>query len=445
VSGLATASRASPRGDGAAGIDERRERRILYGLLALAFVLRLAWVLYASRDPAELNDPSSYLSMGTSIAHGDGYRFPIDNTPTAYFPIGYPVFVGAMVWLVEHTPFTDVPKTIGLAQVVLGTASVWLVWRIARRLWDARIALLAAGLLAVFPGLLLYTAPILSETLFVFLELCAILVLVDRPWDGETPSTKRLIAFGVLTAVAALVRSQAVLFLLVLPIALLVARFGWRRALRAGAIALAAAAITIAPLTIRNAITMDAFVPISTNTGDDLCIGHNPGATGAFALYEDCVGIKTFKGGEGEIRRDRENTAKALKWAWEHPRREVELLWKRALYTYDGDYEGLDAVEAYGNAEFIPDGFRTVVQRIADGYFWFVLGFGLVGGVLLWSRRDGRSTFVLGGMLAMALIPLAFFGDVRFHVPASPLFAIAAAVALATIARRFSRRTPATP
>ncbi|MEA2449682.1 MAG: hypothetical protein QOG63_1614 [Thermoleophilaceae bacterium] len=434
-----------PREGGAADPDERRLRLILYGLLALAFVLRLAWVIYASRPPAGLNDPFSYLSMGSSFAHGDGYRFPIDNTPTAYFPVGYPLFVGAFVWLVGHTPLADVPKTIGVAQALLGTASVWLVWRIVRRVWEERTALLAAGLMAVFPGLLLYTAPILSETLFVFVELCAIAVLVDRPWDGSAPSVRRLIAFGALTALAALVRSQFLLVLLALPIAMLVARFGWRRALRSFAIALAAAAVTIAPVTVRNAIAMDALVPISTNTGDDLCIGHNPGATGAFALYPDCVGIKSFKGGSAEVRRDHANTHKALVFAWQHPRREAELTWKRALYTYDGDYEALDAVEAYGNAEFIPDLFRKVLQRIADGWFWIVMGFGLVGAVLLWSRRDGRSTFLLGALLAMALVPLLFFGDVRFHVPASPLFAIAAAVALTRIARRVRRRAPSAP
>jgi 4-amino-4-deoxy-L-arabinose transferase-like glycosyltransferase len=434
-----------PREGGAADHVERRRRLILYGILALAFALRLAWVVYASRRPAGLNDPFSYLSMGRDIAHGDGYRFPIDGTPTAYFPIGYPLFVGAFSWIVEHTPLDQVPKTVGVVQALLGTASVWLVARIASRVWDGRTALVAAALMALFPGLVLYTAPILSETLFVFLELCAIAVIVDRPWEGSAPSVRRLIAFGVLTALAALVRSQFLIVLLALPLALLVARHGRRRALRAFGIALAAAVLTIAPLTIRNAITMDAFVPISTNTGDDLCIGHNPGATGAFALYPDCVAIKSFKGGSAEVRRDHENTRKALHFAWQHPRREVSLTWKRALYTYDGDYEALDAVEAYGHAEFIPQGFRTVLQRVADGWFWIVMGLGIVGAVLLWSRRDGRSTFLLGALLAMALVPLVFFGDVRFHVPASAPFAIAAALALTRIADRLSRRASPAP
>jgi 4-amino-4-deoxy-L-arabinose transferase-like glycosyltransferase len=441
VSGLATAPRATPREDGAADSGERRRTHVLYGILALAFALRLAWVIYAARDPVGLNDPSSYLSMGNDLAHGNGYRFPYESVPTAYFPIGYPLFVAAIAWVVGHTPLSDVPMTVAVVQALLGTASVWLVWRIVRRVFDERTALVAAGLMAVFPGLLLYSAPLLSETLFVFFELCAIAVLVDHPWAERAPSARRLVAFGVLTALAAMVRSQALLFLLVLPVAMLLARVGWRRALRGFAVALAAAAVTIAPLTIRNAVTMNAFIPISTNTGDDLCIGHNLGATGAFALYKDCVEIKSFAGGAAEVARDKRNTHTALKFAWEHPRREVELAWKRAYYTYDGDYEALDAVESFGHGKFIPHGFRTVLQRIADGWFWLVMGLGLVGAVLLWSRRDGRRLFLLGALLAMALTPLVFFGDVRFHVPASALFVIAAAVAITSLARR---RVPAT-
>jgi 4-amino-4-deoxy-L-arabinose transferase-like glycosyltransferase len=430
MTGVATAPRAASRGSDADAPESGRQRRLLLVILGVAFVVRLVWALYAARDPAGLNDPSSYLIMGHGIAAGDGYNFIVDGSPTAYFPVGYPAFVAAIVWIVEHTPLSDVPKTVAMLQVLIGTASVWLAWRIARRVWDVRTGLVAAALVAVFPGLVLYTAPLLSETLFVALELAAIAVVVDRPWDQDTPSRRRLVAFGALTAAAMYVRPQAALVIVAVAIGLAVARFGWRRALGAGAVALATAVLLIVPWTVRNAITMDAFVPISTNSGDDLCIGHNPGANGHFGFYPDCLDIKGLEGGEREIERDAKNLRVALDFMTSHPRREAWLLLQKVKYTYDGDYEGLDAVEGYGNAPFIPDRLRTVLQRLADGYFWVVLALALVAIPLLPSRRDGRGTMLLASMVGMALIPLAFFGDVRFHVPASPLFAIAAAVAI---------------
>jgi hypothetical protein len=430
MTGVATAPRAASHGSGANARDSGRQRRWLFAILGLALLLRLAWALYAARDPAGLNDPMTYLVMAHGIADGDGYNFIVDGSPTAYFPVGFPAFLAAIVWVVDHTPLTDVVKTTAVLHAFIGTAGVWPAWRIAARIWDARAGLAAAALMAVFPGLILYTAPLLSETLFVTLELAAIAVIVDRPWDGGWPSRRRLIAFGALSAAAIYVRPQAVLIIVAFGIGLAVARFGWRRALGATAVALATAALLIVPWTVRNAITMDAFVPISTNSGDDLCIGHNPAANGHFGFYPDCLDIKGLKGGEREIERDKKNVKVALDFMTSHPRREAWLLVQKAKYTYDGDYEGLDAVEGYGNAPFIPDGFRTVLQRLADGYFWVVLALALLAIPLLPSRRDGRGTMVLAAMVGMALIPLAFFGDVRFHVPASPLFAIAAAVAL---------------
>lgn len=441
--GLATAQRAesAQREDG--GPSRERERRLLLAILAAALLLRLAWSLYAARAPSGLNDPFTYLSSAERIIAGEGYRFSFDGSPTAYFPIGYPAFVAAFVWIVDSTPLTDVPRVVGIVQAVVGTASVWLVHRIASGLYGVRTGLVAAAIVAFFPGLAMYSANLLSETLFVFLILLALAVGTAVPWDQGSPSWRRLAAFGLLTGAAMLVRPQASLLLIALVVAMLLARFGWRRALAAGGVALAVALLTITPWTIRNAITMDAFIPISSNLGDDLCIGHNDGALGHFAFYEDCLTPGKIRGGEHEVERSREGTRVALDHIWSEPQREAWLLVQKARYTYNGDDGAIAAAEAYGNARFLPGGLRDGLTTIADVYFFLVVALGTVGAAMLARRREARSLTVLLALVAMALIPLAFFGDVRFHVPASPLFAITAAVALTRLLPRLRDRAPA--
>ena len=441
--GLATAPRAPSAEREDRGPDRERERRLLLAILAAAFVLRLAWSLYAARDPSGLNDPFTYLASAYGIAAGDGYNFFVDGSPTAYFPVGYPAFVAAVVWVAEHTPLDDVPRSVGVLQALIGTASVWLVHRIAGRLYGARTGLVAAALVAFFPGLLMYSSNLLSETLFVFAILLALAVVTAVPWDEASPSWRRLAAFGVLTGLAMLVRPQASLFVIALALAMLVARFGWRRSLAAGGVVLVAAVLTIAPWTVRNAIAMDSFIPISSNLGDDLCIGHNDGARGHFAFYEDCIPPGKIRGGSQEVERSREGTRVALEHIWQHPRREAWLILQKARFTYNGDSGAIAAAEAYGNARFLPGGLRSALTTVADVYFFVVVALGLIGAPLLASRRDARSTMLLLSLAAMALIPLAFFGDVRFHVPASPLFAIAAAVALTRLLPRLRGRAPA--
>ena len=438
--GLATAQRAAfaQREDG--GRSRQRDRRLLLAILAAGLLLRLVWSLYAAREPSGLNDPFTYLISAERIVAGEGYRFSFDGSPTAYFPIGYPAFVAAFVWIVEQTPLTDVPRVVGIVQALLGTASIWLVHRIASGLYGVRTGLAAAAIVAFFPGLLMYSSNLLSETLFVFLILLALAVVTAVPWNDDSPTWRRLALFGLLTGAAMLVRPQASLLLIALVVAMLITRFGRRRSLAAGGIALAVAALTIAPWTIRNAITMDAFIPISSNLGDDLCIGHNDAALGHFAFYEDCIPPGEIRGGAHEIERSREGTRVALDHIWSHPRREAWLLVQKARYTYNGDAGAIAAAEAYGNARFLPGGLRAALTTVADIYFFLVVALGTAGAVLLARRREARSLMVLLSLVAMALIPLAFFGDVRFHVPASPLFAIAAAVALTRLLPRLRER-----
>ena len=64
---------------------------------------------------------------------------------------------------------------------------------------------------------------------------------------------------------------------------------------------------------------------ISTNLGDDLCMGHHPGATGHFELPDFCfAGYDTYERPEFEVRRNDENTRKAVKFALHNPRLRAE-------------------------------------------------------------------------------------------------------------------------
>jgi 4-amino-4-deoxy-L-arabinose transferase-like glycosyltransferase len=60
----------------------------------------------------------------------------------------------------------DLPLAAGLLNVVLGSATIALVYVIGRRLAGPRIAIASSAIVAVFPGLILTTGAILTETLF---------------------------------------------------------------------------------------------------------------------------------------------------------------------------------------------------------------------------------------------------------------------------------------
>lgn len=418
-----------------------RQLLLLAAIMLVAAVLRIVWVVYAARPPQEFHDPLFYVFFGGQIANGDGYRLT-DGSPTAYYPVGYPAALGALFFFVRHTFLPDdYANAIGFFQTFLGVATAGLAFYAGRRIFGVAVGMVGALWIALFPNLIFHTAAALSETLFNFVIMAALVVLVSREWPKGEVDQGRLVAAGALLGAAALVRPIALLLLPLLVIAWLIGGARWQRAaFQLGIVALATFAV-IMPWTIRNAIVMDAPLLISANLGDDLCMGHHPGATGHFALPDFCfAGYDKYVRPEYEVRRNNENTRKAIEFALRNPVFELKLLRYKAWWTYDHDHDGLWAVESYGDDPFIGKHLRAVLGHIADNYFFVTLsigGLGLIG--LAFARGDPRRVFLVLATLAFGTVPLAFFGDARFHVPAMPLLALAAAWAVVTAAEAAGR------
>jgi hypothetical protein len=128
-----------------------------------------------------------------------------------------------------------------------------------------------ALVVAVYPALLEYQGMLMGEPLAATL-LSGGALAVLWAWDG---GWARWSLPGALFGALALVRPEylGVAMLVALIVFAREARNDWRRSLVRAATFLAAVAIVIAPWTIRNAVTLDRFVPISTGGGQVLFAG----------------------------------------------------------------------------------------------------------------------------------------------------------------------------
>jgi len=391
----------------------------------LALFVRGEWVAFANRPPQPLNDPWMYHTLAQRIADGQGYTMP-DGTATAYYPVGYPAVLGALYALLG-------PNILAakMLSAVLGAATVAVTYRLGVILLGLRVALVAGVLLAFFPSQVFYTGTLLSEPLFTFLFMLGVLMAVSGGWGPDGMSLRQALKMGVLMGAAALVRGIT----LGVPLLLLVA---WRAlspsfrlaAVRVGIIALGIA-LWVLPWSIRSSLVMGTPVLLSTNTGDDLCIGNHQGATGRFLLSGPC-----FEGYEGldrktlEVERNRDDRGRALKFMVTSPLSEAKLVLRKAYYLMYTDDDGIWAVESWGNDPFIGGDLRDYLRTAANAYFFAALGFALVG-VVLWVRQGDRRLIFLLVMLALVLaMPLVFFGDPRFHFPAVPIMSLLAASGL---------------
>ncbi len=233
-------------------------------VLAIALVLRVALVALTWHTQLTL-DPSDFNRTAASIASGHGYppsnRAP-GGGPSAFRPPAYPYLLAAVYAIAGH----PVPAGGWLLGAVLGVISVALVGLIALRLWNRRVAMVALVIAAIAPPLVVLSTALISEALFVPLVLAAVLTALTA--RGSPRRLRWAIATGVLAGLAALTRTNGVVILLPLALAF-VPRQTWRspKGWLGPAVVILAAALTIAPWTIRNAVVFHAFIPISDEAG----------------------------------------------------------------------------------------------------------------------------------------------------------------------------------
>ncbi len=414
----------------------------LLAIVLVGVALRLAWALYAARPPVGLHDPTFYTIFAESLAAGDGYRLP-DGQPTAYYPVGYPAALGAVFWLADHSPLPD--GRVGLVvalNLVASAASLVMVHEIGRRVLGARAGLVAASVLALMPNLVFHAALALTETVFNTIALGAVLVVVATDWRRR--SLRVLVGFGVLVGIAALVRPPSLLFIPVLALAgWRAAGWGWREATRSLAVPGLAALAVILPWTARNVQVMEAPILLSSNVGDNLCIGHNPEANGAFQMPPSCLdGYDDLVRPEYEVARDTDGRAKALAFIRDDPAAQLRLVPLRAYHTFKNDTDGLFAAESYGADPFIDPELRSVLEVAANVAFFSTLALGVASLAVVRTRggRDPDRLLLVLAAASLALTPLAFFGDVRFHVPVVPFLVLGAAAVVVAGSDRLRAR-----
>lgn len=422
---------------------DRRGRWALVAIIAVGAILRIVWAFQAEA-PVALRDPLLYLVLSDHIASGDGYSYGPgpEQGATAYYPPGYPLVLGAAVWAVRLLPgdVTTFGVAVGL-NVVLSVATIGLVFVLARRLVGPTVGLVAAGIWALWPNLIFHSGIVLTETLFLFLFVVLLIVVLGDPEAARAPGPRRLVAIGVLFGLCVLVRPVT----LVAAPAFLVLWWGpaVRTVLWRAAVALAASVAVMLPWAIRSSVVMEAPVALSLNLGDNLCLGHNPGASGGFGdLAAYCYTGEGLRRPEYETRRQSENISRALRYIRDEPATTLRRTVSKGRITLESDADGLDVAEDFGERPIVSDGTRSALELAANAFYAAVAVGAVVGAVLLVRRSDParRGLFLVVVGLAQLLAPLATFGDPRFKMPMYPTLAVCAAVALVAAGQRLRGR-----
>jgi hypothetical protein len=417
----------------------RRIPRTALVLLAAALILRLGFIA-ATPGYTPLHDDRGYDRLACGLVVGDGYTRagppmrpkacgdgPTGN-PTAFRPPGFPMFLAA-VYTVSEPLGVDRWLAARVAQAVLGTVVVALLGLVAWQLFGRRVALVAMALGAVFPPAIVLGGSLLTETLFSALMLAAIAAaLADRRAGGDR---RWLVATGVLCGLAFLTRSNAPA--LMIPLLVAVAGTGERplrvRVGRAAALA-GIAALVVAPWTIRNAVELDGFAPVSTEAGSALAGTYNdasrndPRRPGA---WRPPARLRELRPTLDPVRRDEPAEQRALlRWSLrymaEHPGY-VASLGARNLWRLSG-LAGSDWWQFSGRTLSLP---RWTATFSAVGFLAY-LALAVAGAFTAAARSAPRWLWLVPALMLLSVIFVV--GETRLRAPIDPFVVLLAALAL---------------
>lgn len=254
------------------GLAERNGGRAGVAALAMILLLGLGLRLNEAWDGrAPVFDAAAYAEIAANLDHGEGFRLsPTATQPASNYSPGLPL-LAAGIYKVRGGVHE---RTARLLLALIGTLSVLCAYLIARRLSGPQAGLIGAAAIAIYPALLEYQGMLMSEPLAATLLSGAVLATLWAA-DVDRSASSRWLLSGILFGALALVRPEYLGVALLVSLVVLVrnGKRDWSRTLVQALFLLLGVAMVVAPWTVRNAVALDRFVPISTGGGQVLFAG----------------------------------------------------------------------------------------------------------------------------------------------------------------------------
>ena len=425
-----------------------RPKRVLLALLA-ALLINAAIVLVGLPSLSSLMGPSYNLKLGDlyddiarNLDQGNGYRADARMSETMLREPGYPLFLAGISKL--SGGYSMRIARIGCVLMAFGAALMLL--RLTRKIaGDTMTALVAALLFLLYPGVLVAEARAGIEIPCIFTMMLFMLALHGAV---KKASLWRYGVAGLLLGTAVMVRSEVLLFPVLLLVYLLFAAKGWaerRRMVGRIAVLGVGTALVMSPWIIRNYRLVHSFVPTATISG-------LAAQAGLYTCENTSTG-EPFYLADGEAGLERKEIARQL---------------------------GLPSIGPYFQLFYTPQDelvfYRTLLSRVSTEYrshpevlascaaknlffnFWFLgktpnsvllnvlvqgslLALAFAGVVVLWKQKLLRSAAII--LLYILYIPAVhapMIAEARYSIMIAPFLAIPAAAFLVWAWRRVKVR-----
>lgn len=387
-----------------------RAHRDILLIVLVAVGLRLTAIV-PLHDQGYTSDEKEYIALGMKLSHGEPF---IDSNGewSTKAPL-WPFLLAAL-----FTLFGEGLTIPHLLNAALGALAVLLGFMLGLEATGSRRAALAgAAVMALFPGLIVYSAVLQTETLYIVLVLCTCIW-----WERARRETsiRNGAMLGFLAGLAALTRA---VFFGFFPVMLGMLVWSQRRNLRRATTAIGAAVLlwclVLAPWTVRNYTLHGTFVPVSTWGGISLLLGNNPYSTGTWSVkpgFDEWLKEQAEQRGlrieqSNERQRSALGRELAVTFITEHPAEALSLAVKK-LYMF----------AVYPLAHSDSDIGVQAVCVAGDITLYVLAGLGFVA--LGNARRQLLPWFV--AIVFFTLLHVVMHVEARYRLPVVPFIALLA-------------------
>jgi 4-amino-4-deoxy-L-arabinose transferase-like glycosyltransferase len=423
-------------------------------LLGAPLILRLITLLQLHGNPLfrlPLVDARVYHEMAARLAAGLFVR----HEPFWQPPL-YPYFLGLLYKIGSPNP--DVARAV---QILLGSISCLLVFRLGQRMFNRRAAWVAWGIMTAYGPLILSDLQLLNSTLAIVLLLLALDLITGAAATRDGKGTSwRLPAAGLTLGLASITVATLVVAIPVVALWLILRPPERSRRLRAG-ILVSAALGPILVVMISNWAVSRELVPISYNGGLNFYLGNNPDYTRTVGLRPGRAWLALNDeprraGVTGYAASSSWWVRRTLAWGRRDPAAWTRLLLYKTRLLLRGDEIGRNSeIYPFRNDSWLLGlllwigglafPFGVLLPLAAAGMITLLWrgqtsgadehspheGAGLRRYLPRWPAAfaaEGGSAFTLSAVLAgaLSLSVIAFFVTERYRLPLVPLLALSA-------------------
>ncbi len=396
------------------------DRMIFLTVFTLAAVLRIAYCLHSRQSPffdhLDL-DSRFYDSWARQIASGNW----LGNEVFFMGPL-YPYFLAVIYRFVSSNLIV-----VKIVQSLLGSLTVGFTFLLAKELFSRPVGIIASIFAALYVPFIYYDNSVLYPVLAALLNTIMLYFLIvgfvgGRKWH--------LLLSGLFAGLSAAGNGSILAFA---PFAffflLAVGNGRFTTRLKSRLLFALGISLVVIPVTLRNAIVGDDFVPLTSNAGLNFYIGNNEKSTGAYVKPE---GLDVYVDPEGKAIAERDVgrslkpsevssywMGKALDFIRHHPGKFVSN-WVRKFFLFWSVYE-IPQIEHLAFEKRY-----SWLLRIPTPSYGIICPLGIVG-IWLGVRRRRQAWLAFLFILVYSLTIISFFVVARYRLPMIPaLMAFAA-------------------